>query len=217
MKYYDITPAISADLAVFPGDEPFCRKVSLDFKSGQNLLLSSIKSTLHIGAHADGSNHYHVEGVGVDKRDLNLFFGPAQVITVTTRKGERINVKDLNGVPLKCPRLLLKTSSFVNPEQWNSDFCSLSPELVHYLADQNIKMIGIDTPSVDPETSKKLESHQAIFARSLAILEGLWLEEVHDGIYFLSALPLKIKDGDSGPVRAALWDLNVLTDYLKSL
>jgi arylformamidase len=101
---------------------------------------------------------------------------------------------------------LLATGSFPNPEKWNSDFAALSPELVTYLHKQGVRLVGIDTPSIDPENSKALESHQAVADCDLAILEGIVLDKVPDGLYTLLALPLKIEGADASPVRAVLLD-----------
>lgn len=203
MKYYDITPLISENLAVFPGDTPFSREILMDFKKGQHLLLSSIRSTVHLGAHADSSGHYHAAGDGVEKRPLDAYMGTCQVIKATCSRGERIFPKHLSK-PITAERVLFKTGSFPDSEKWNSDFCSLSPELIEFLAEKNVKLVGIDTPSVDPEDSKGLESHQAIYLKKMCILEGIILDQVPEGIYTLVALPLPIKDCDASPVRAIL-------------
>lgn len=194
---------ISERTAVFPGDKKFSREVSYDFKSGAHLELSSIGTTLHIGAHADSSSHYHPDGEGVEKRDLNAFFGKAQVIEVTAQAGARIYPHDIN-TEVFAQRVLLKTKSFPDPEIWNSDFNSLSPELVQYFHRLGVVMIGIDTPSVDPETSKALESHQALYQNKISVLEGLVLDKVPAGIYQLVALPLLLESADASPVRAIL-------------
>ncbi len=203
MKYFEISPIISNRLAVFPGDKKFSRSISYDFKTGSHLELSSIETTLHLGAHADSSSHYHADGEGVDRRDLNAFFGQAQVIEVQVACGARIYPQDIKTV-ISAQRVLLRTNSFPNPEFWNSDFNSLSPELVDFLAGQNVIMIGIDTPSVDPETSKELESHQALYRNKISVLEGIVLDKVPEGQYQLVALPLAIEGGDASPVRAIL-------------
>jgi arylformamidase len=57
---------------------------------------------------------------------------------------------------------------------------------------------------VDPEDSKKLESHQILYHRDFAVLEGLYLKDVPEGLYTLIALPLPIEGGDASPVRAVL-------------
>ncbi len=202
MKIIDITPPISPKLAVFPGDMPFTRSVSMDFPQN-HLALSSINATLHLGAHADSSSHYHAQGKGVEARPLERYLGECQVIDVKIARGKRILPQDFSD-KVQAKRILFRTDSFPNPNQWNGDFNSCSPELLHFLADQGVFLVGIDTPSVDPVDSKALESHQALFARDLAVLEGLSLAQVKPGIYTLIALPLPIVGADASPVRAIL-------------
>jgi arylformamidase len=204
-RIIDITPCMHDGLAVFPGDQPFRLQEAMSFSKGNHLKLSSMLTSLHIGAHADAPNHYHPKGDGIDARALDIYMGQAQVIEVKKKPGERIVPSDLTG-DILAPRVLFKTDSFPNPDYWNSDFCSLSPELIEYLHQKKVVLVGIDTPSVDPETSKKLESHQALFRTHMAVLEGLDLRQVQAGVFKLVALPLKIKDADAGPVRAILID-----------
>ena len=204
-EYFDISPEISEWTAVFPGDKPYRRTVALDFAGGANLVLSSIETTVHIGAHADAPNHYHPDGVTIEARPLDRYYGACQVLSIEAPRGKRILPGDLRGRPITAPRVLLRTRSFPNPDKWNGDFNSLSPELIELLAREGVKLVGIDTPSVDPADDKILESHQAIFRHDLAILEGLVLDHVPDGEYTLIALPLKIKGADASPVRAVLW------------
>jgi arylformamidase len=203
VKIWDISPALSERTAVFPGDVPFSRDTSLSFPQGHHLTLSAIRTTLHLGAHADASIHYHASGKGIDRRPLELYLGPCQVIEVRLPPGERILPAHLNA-PVAAPRILFQTGSYPDPENWTDDFNSLSPELIHHLADQGVRLVGLDTPSVDPADSKALESHQALYQRDMAVLEGLILNQVPPGAYTLIALPLPLKDADASPVRAIL-------------
>lgn len=215
MTVYDITPTISPEIAVFPGDQRFERQVAMSFSAGHHMDLSSITTTVHLGAHADAPNHYHADGVGIDQRDPLRYLGLCQVIHVDIPKTARIMPKHIEGIAVRAPRVLFATGSFPNPNRWNDDFNSLSPELIHHLADAGVITVGIDTPSVDPAPAKELISHHAIYDRDLAILEGVVLDQVPRGTYFLSALPLKIKDGDAGPLRAVLTTLDHLREELK--
>lgn len=203
MQYYDISPLISEEMAVFPGDKEFSRKVVMDTKSGDHLTLSEITTTVHIGAHADATNHFHVEGEGIEKRPLETYMGACQVMHVEVEPGARIYPKDLKG-KVEAERVLLYTNSYPDPNQWTEKFNSLSPELVEFLAEKKVKLVGIDTPSVDPHDSKGLESHQALWRHNVAVLEGITLVDVPEGLYTLMALPLNIKDADASPVRAVL-------------
>jgi arylformamidase len=67
-----------------------------------------------------------------------------------------------------------------------------------------VRLIGIDTPSVDPFASRDLPVHQRCLAHDMGILEGLVLAHVPDGLYELMALPLKLVGFDASPVRAVL-------------
>ncbi|CAM2066166.1 Cyclase family protein [Sulfidibacter corallicola] len=206
MTLIDITPAISASTAVFPGDVPYRRSIAMDFQKGDHLLLSSIQTTLHVGAHADAPNHYHRDGIGIDRRDPKRYVGACQVIGVSLGPDERIypyHVTDQD-IEITEKRVLFRTDSFPDPDNWNSDFNSLSPELVIWLAERGVVLVGIDTPSIDPETSQALESHQMVYQKDLAVLEGIVLGEVAPGRYILLAQPLKLRDADAGPVRALL-------------
>ena len=64
-------------------------------------------------------------------------------------------------------------------------------------------LIGIDSPSLDPETSKTMDAHLAMPA-DMRILEGLVLDHVPPGDYELIALPLKLQGLDAAPLRAVL-------------
>lgn len=203
-KLIDISPPITEKIAVFPGDQAFRRKVALDFKQGHHLLLSSIESTVHLGAHTDGPNHYDPKGQGIGERSLDHYLGACQVIDVKLKPNERILPKHLGKTKIIAPRVLFRTGSFPNPNQWRGDFNSLSPELVEFLADQGVITVGIDTPSIDPADSKGLESHQAVAKRNLAILEGIDLSRAKAKEYILIALPLRLMGLDASPVRAVL-------------
>jgi arylformamidase len=200
----DISPLIDSGIRVWPGDTPFLQTMNLDLRSGANLTLSDIRTTLHVGAHADAPSHYRAEGEDIASRSLSYYLGRCNVLDVRGVGGERILPADVTRKVITAPRVLLRTGTFPDPRQWNDDFASLSPELVHYLHNRGVITIGIDTPSVDPFESKELEAHQALAEHDMANLEGLVLDEADEGEYELIALPLKIRGGDASPVRAVL-------------
>lgn len=200
----DISPVISHQTAVFPGDIPFSAEVALDMRKGDNLTLSSFKMSAHIGAHTDAPNHYALNGSAIDARSLDIYLGAAQVIEVNCAPNARIRINDLKNIQISAPRVLFKTRSFPDPDNWNGDFVALSAELIDYLADKKVILVGIDTPSIDPAEDKVLESHTAVFTHDMAILEGIVLDHVESGLYDLIALPLRIAGADATPVRAIL-------------
>jgi arylformamidase len=205
MKLLDISPRLSERLAVWPGDVPFQRTVSLGFETGDHLGLSSIHTTVHAGAHTDAPSHYASTGQGIEERSLERYFGRCEVMRVEVPHGHRITPGDLPRLPTE-PRLLLATGTYPDPHTFNEDFAALSPELVDHLHAHGVQLVGIDTPSIDPCEDKALLSHNAIARHDMAILEGIVLADVPEGAYTLIALPLPIEGSDASPVRAVLVD-----------
>jgi arylformamidase len=200
---YDITPPISPNLAVWPGDTPPTREVLLDMRTGANLTLSTLHATVHLGAHADAPSHYGVDAVSVEAASLERYLGPCQVVRVDVTRGQRLMPDVVSGSRL-AERVLFATNTFPDPTAFNEDFAALSPELVRRLADEGVRLVGIDTPSVDLFVSKDLEAHKACLYHDVVILEGIVLEGVPEGVYELLALPLKLVGFDASPVRAVL-------------
>ena len=199
----DISPLVSERIAVWPGDVPYKHNISLDLKRGDNLTLGSMQTTFHTGAHADAPSHYGADLPSIAERDLALYYGPCQVVHVQIERGRRIVPEDLR-VRVTAPRVLLRTDSFPDPHEFTTDFNALSPELVVHLHEAGVRLIGIDTPSVDLFEDAALESHQALARNDMANLEGLVLSHVEAGHYLLIALPLRLEGADASPVRAAL-------------
>jgi arylformamidase len=200
---YDISPVISERLAVWPGDTPPRREVLLDMARGDNITLSTLHASVHLGAHADAPSHYGAGASTIEQRDLDYYLGPCQVMHVPVSRGALITPAILPA-PIKAERLLLATGTFPDPERFNEDFAALAPELVDSLHSQHVRLVGIDTPSVDPFSSKDLPSHHRFLEHDMAILEGLVLRDVPAGMYELIALPLKLAGFDASPVRAIL-------------
>lgn len=199
----DISPLLSPRIAVWPGDTALSREVMCDMSKGANITLSALRSTVHLGSHADAPNHYTAQGEGIASRSLDLYCGPCQVIEAMTTGTSRIIPSQILD-EIQASRILLKTESFPDPENFNSDFAAYSPELIELLAKKGVILIGIDTPSIDPFESKDLPCHAMVAKHNMAVLEGLVLGHVAPGIYELIALPLKLEGFDASPVRAVL-------------
>lgn len=204
MQIFDISPKVTPILGVFPGDQPFQVRRVMDFKSGDHLVLSSILTTVHLGAHADSPLHYAPAGSDISECDLTPYLGDAQVLEVVISKNERIQVAHLESKKILAKRVLFKTGTFPDPNNWNHDFAGLSGDLIDFLAAKNVLLVGIDTPSVDLENDKLLESHHALARNDMRVLEGIDLSSIPEGIYKLVALPLKLSGVEASPVRAVL-------------
>jgi len=202
-KIYDISPAITPNLPVWPGDTPPSREVLLDMIRGDNITLSTLRATVHLGAHADGPNHYGKNAPAIHERSLDYYLGPCQVLRVNVARSTRI-IPAMLPRELMMPRVLFATGTYPDPQNWNADFAALSVELIDLLHDRGVITVGIDTPSVDLFESKDLPAHKALLRHDMAILEGLVLNDAPEGAYELVALPLPLVGFDASPVRAVL-------------
>jgi arylformamidase len=201
---WDLSPPIHTATAVWPGDTPLGIERVWRMEAGSPVNVARLTMSAHTGAHADAPLHYDAQGAAIGDVPLDVYIGPCRVIDCIGAAPlvlpEHIHAA-LRDVP---PRVLLRTYATVPLDRWDSAFCAVAPETVDLLAAHGVRLLGIDTPSLDPETSKTLLSHGRIRVHRMAILEGLVLDAVPSGDYELIALPLRFTELDASPVRAIL-------------
>lgn len=209
MTIYDISRTLNEALAPWPGDTPFSLTPALRRQDGHSVNLTTITSSAHIGTHMDAPHHFADNAATVEALDLGVYWGLAQVVTVSKTAGPLLPV-DLAGINLAlAPRLLVHSrASHLDPARFPDGFIYPSPELAAFLGQQGVILFGSDAPSMDDANSKDMPGHNALRRHGVAILEGLNLAGIPDGLYELVALPLKIEGGDGSPVRAALKTIN---------
>ena len=200
----DITRPINPTIAVWPGDTPFTLDAIARICDGASVNLTTWHMSAHTGTHADAEFHFADDGRSIDQMPLDRYVGRAQVISIGRSSGGILPV-DLLSVPITTERILFRTtSSALADDQWPSDFVTLTPDVIDWLADRDVILIGLDSPSVDAFDSKLLPSHHRLRARGMANLEGLALANVPDGEYELIAMPLRVIGACASPVRAVL-------------
>ena len=202
-RLWDISQTLGPDLPVWPGDTPFVARRTWDMAAGSPVNVSAYEASTHAGTHADAPLHYSARAAAAADLDLDPYLGPCRLIDARAAGPvvEADFVRALGDLP---PRVLLRTYERFPSRTWRSDFTSVSAEAIAVLAGAGVRLIGIDSPSLDPEASKSMEAHHAVLASDLRILEGLVLDEVPPGDYELIALPLKFAGLDAAPVRAVL-------------
>ncbi len=173
---------------------------------GDPVTLSSLRTTVHIGSHVDAPCHVGRGAATIDQCPLEWYLGPCQVVRVNVARGESVTAEMLP-TTIETPRVLIATDSYPDPDHFNEDYAALAPALVGYLKERGVRLIGIDTPSVDLFAAKDLPTHHTCGTHGIVILEGLVLRQVPAGRYELIALPLKLIGFDGSPVRAVLREL----------
>ncbi|HSV47235.1 MAG TPA: arylformamidase [Ramlibacter sp.] len=204
-KLWDISPPVAPGSPVFPGDTPYAQQWSATLGPGCPVNVSCLTLSPHVGAHADAPLHYDPEGAAVGALDLAPYLGPCRVIHAIGRGPlvlwEHIAHAVDGTLP---PRVLVRTYQVAPVERWDPELAAFAPETVERLAALGVRLVGIDTASVDPAASKTLDTHQVLRRLDLRVLENLVLDGVPEGDYELIALPLKLMTADASPVRAVL-------------
>ncbi|WBY00944.1 arylformamidase [Ramlibacter tataouinensis] len=203
-RLWDISPPVHERSPVFPGDTPYRQQWAAQIAPGCPVNVSSLTLSPHVGAHADAPLHYDPQGAAVGALDLEPYLGPCRVIHAIGRR-PLVRWGDLahaaHGLPA---RVLVRTYQRMPADRWDGALAAFEAAAIEQLADRGVRLVGIDTASIDPADSKDLPSHQAIRRRGLRVLENLVLDDVPEGDYELIALPLKLMTADASPVRAVL-------------
>jgi arylformamidase len=208
LRLWDISPPVHAGSPVFPGDARYEQRWAATLGPDCPVNVSTLTFSPHTGAHADAPLHYDPEGMSPGALDLAPYLGPCRVIHAIGCGPlvQWLHVEHAVDASLP-PRVLVRTYLCMPADRFDEDLPAYAPQVIERLADRGVKLVGIDSASIDPAASKTLDSHQVIRRRGLRVLENLVLDDVPEGDYELIALPLKLTSADASPVRAVLREL----------
>ncbi|SFK59688.1 Kynurenine formamidase [Halobacillus dabanensis] len=203
MNFIDISMPLTNNTPPWPGDEPFEYKLTFSMEETGSVNVGQFKGSNHIGTHIDAPFHYDSNGWKTAEIPLERFSGPALVVPIknqTTITAQLLQGIDFSGVD----KVLFHTGSWEDRTSFPNQYTVIGEDVGPFLNSKGIHLIGVDTPSVDPETSKELVGHHSLYNNDILILEGIQLSHVPPGIYELFAFPLKMEQADGSPVRAVL-------------
>ncbi len=206
MRFLDISTALAPSTAAFPGDPPVAVVPQRRISRGDAYNLSALTMSSHAGTHVDPPSHFLAGGAPVDRIDLGLLNGPCRVVAVgpSTRA---IDASVASTVPAGTRRVLFRTS---NSERWARseaffpDYVALTDDGARALLGLGVRLVGVDSLSVESDTTGRFPVHHTLLGAGALILEGLRLAEAPEGEFELRCLPLRVEDGDGGPARAVL-------------
>ena len=189
MKIYDISQEVFS-CCVYPGDPKPEKKILSSMAAGDLYNLTALSMCAHNGTHVDAPFHFVEAGKTVDRLDLEVFVGACYVARhrgdVTALDAEQILEKTQGA-----RRILIAGKATV------------TEEAARIFAEGDLLLIGNESQTVGPENAP-MQVHRTLLGRGVALLEGVVLEHVPEGRYFLSAAPVNLAGADGAPCRAYL-------------
>ena len=178
---------------MYPGDpEPELYKLE-SMEDGELYNLSAFSMCSHNGTHVDAPKHFLQNGKTIEQIDLDYFVGDCYVARcdgeITKEVAEHIMdcAKNVNA----SERVLIAGKAIVTESG------------AEVFANAKIKLLGNESQSVGPEEAP-MAVHLILLRAGIVLLEGIVLDKVEEGKYFLSAAPLNLKSCEGAPCRAYL-------------
>lgn len=203
MKIHDVTRLISEDMTVYKDRESkkIKRTIVADYEKS-DYYESRMDMDMHCGTHIDAPLHMIKGGDTIEKYDLSKFIGDCKVFDLTD-VDETIRKKDIENLDIQKDDIVIFKTKNSFDQGYNPKFVYIEEDAAMYLSEKGIKTVGIDAMSIERD-KKEHPSHKIILGANIGVIEDLYLKDVSEGQYFLSALPLNIRGSEASPIRAVL-------------
>lgn len=206
---YDASMPLRNGMPTYDGNVPFKRTLQLEIAKGKPCNQSVLELGAHSGTHLDAPFHFIDGTEGIEKTALDTLVGRARVVDLTGRPFvDRADLErlDLAGVT----RLLMKTD---NSLRWargegfdRTKQVYLTGPGAKLVVERGIRLLGTDGLGIEQPGSLDHPAHKTLLGARVTLVEGLYLEEVPPGDYFMTCGPLRIEGGDGAPARVLLFD-----------
>jgi kynurenine formamidase len=230
-RIVDLTHAFDSETIFWPTEEGFVLEKGTEgvVEGGYYYAAHRFRTAEHGGTHIDAPIHFHADRWTVDEIPLDRLVGPAVLVDVSARcakdRDHRVLVSDFEAWEKQHGRIptasivLIRTGfgrfwpdrkAYLGTDERGASavaklhFPGLHPDAARWLiAKRQIRAVGLDTASIDHGPSKHFETHRALFESSVPVFENLaGLDELPATGFSVVALPIKIRGGSGGPLRA---------------
>lgn len=197
MKIHDISQEVFTSI-VYPGDDAPQMQPVKRIANGDTYNLTNFSMCSHNGTHIDAPFHFLADGKTVEQIDLNKTVGYCFVSdfvgTLTPQDVDAILAQAKQAQSGAQHRILFKNDAVITEESAQA------------LANAGVQLLGTTSQTVGDE-SNFVSVHKRLLKAEIVLLEGLVLQNVAQGTYFLCAQPLAIGGSDGAPVRAVLIEM----------
>ena len=202
--WIDVSVTLKTGMVGWPGDPPVRISHDQEMERGDPCTVSLLDMGAHTGTHMDAPAHFVRGGIGIGEVPLDAVVGAARVIPIHDRESIKPGELERHAIR-RGERILFKTRNSEHcwdTDSFVEDFVYISAPAARYLAERQVRLVGIDYLSVGGFRADGVETHQALLKAGIWLIEGLNLKLVEPGRVQLICLPLKIAGGDGAPARA---------------
>lgn len=204
MKIYDISWPISM------GSTGYKDKKVVNFQAvksfdADGVRESTITLSAHTGTHVDAPSHFMRDGKPIDQIDLSSIIGRAKVFDMSAIS-DGITRDHIENLQIDAGDIVLfKTSNSATgaTDAFTPHFIYLTHSGAQCLVERKVRAVGIDYLGIE-RSQPEHDTHHQLFAHNVTIIEGLRLQAVKEGTYFLCCLPLYTIGLEAAPARAVL-------------
>lgn len=209
MTVIDLSHFIEPGMPVYPGtDGPVldsATTIATDGFAEKRLSMFS-----HTGTHIDAPGHILSGAPTLDRLSPTRFAGRGLVIDIGAPEPGRIVtegdlepwVRELETVRFALFRF--GWSRFWGKPEYYSDYPILSEGAANRLTSFGLSGVGVDCISVDAIDTAEFPVHKIFFRAGMILIENLTgLEALVGKPFAFTCFPLKLRDADGSPVRAA--------------
>ena len=192
----DLSVTLNAQTPIYPGDpatkiEP-AGVLAIDGYSDHFISVGT-----HVGTHIDAPMHMLEGGKSLDQIPIDRFVGKGRYIDVSDGNFDVVKKAGIQADDI----VLLGTgmSDKFHEPAYFENYPTMPEEVAKYLVEKMVKMVGVDTCSVDNKDGFPV--HKILLAGTVLIIENLTnLNQLADKEFDVYALPIKLQI-DGAPAR----------------
>ncbi|MBO7426363.1 MAG: cyclase family protein [Clostridiales bacterium] len=178
---------------VYPGDPSPVKTTVLSTANGDVCNLTSFQMCAHNGTHIDAPFHFLGDGKTVDQMGLVPYVGDCYV----ARFEGDLKASDAKDILMKA------SAAGADKRILIAGKMTVTADSAKVFAEAGVILIGNESQTVGP-IDAPMEVHLILLGKEITLLEGIVLENVEEGKYFLSCAPLNLGGCDGAPCRAYL-------------
>lgn len=176
------------------------------YDAGTEFQIGKLEMVANTGTYIDSPFHRYPDGKDLSQLTLEQLADiEGIIIRVPYREGRIIDVNKFKDLDIRGKAVLVNTSWSDN---WNSDAYFeghpfLTSGAAQYLRDMGVVLVGIDSLNIDDTGDGSRPVHSILLEANIPIVEHLTgLEQLPESGFRFFAVPVKVRDFGSFPVRA---------------